>query len=236
MSMKNDQSFVFRSLLLIRKAKFGIAGTFFLIFQMVLIYEYIFLSDLVYMLWFCSHVSLFFAIGFFIRNIDLIKTFICIGLIPQFIWIIDYLVRLIFGFFLIGATDYMFEGFSAFSYATSFIAHFFSTGIALGLTYMYRPNKKILLYALMYLIIIFSLTLSLAPEEHNINLTQHMVISDGFTFPGYQAVLLAVAMLCIVLPSYYLQLYLYDIYGRSTHGKHRYGKPKYGKPKRRRMR
>lgn len=196
-------------ILWIKKNKYYVAGTFFLILQIGLLYKYLFLLDLSNLLWFCSHTPLIFAFAFFTKNTNIIKTLISIGLIPQLIWIIDYLGKIIFGIFIFGATDYMFISAPFISYIISIFEHFLSTILALIITYKIKPKKKTLLYAFIYLLAILILSLTLTTENYNYNLTRHILIGGEFTFPGYQYAWIFLAMILIVIPTYYLQLFIY---------------------------
>ncbi|MFP4403690.1 MAG: hypothetical protein ACLFPJ_05035 [Candidatus Woesearchaeota archaeon] len=177
-----------------------------------MLYEYIFISNPYNIFWFCGHVSFLFAIGFYIKNINFIKTLISIGFIFQIIWIFDFLSKLLFGSFIIGVTDYMFTDLALLAYLTSLLGHFFSTVLALILTYKYKPKKNILIYSFIYLIIILILTISFTSKSDNYNLTSHMVIFGEFTFPGYSFIWPILGMLFIVIPTYYFQIFLYKYF------------------------
>ena len=196
----------------LKKNKFLITSIFFFILQIALLYKYIFLSRFENILWFCSHSSLFFGIGFLIKNTKLIKAFISVGLIIQILWVIDYLGKIIFGVFVFGAADYMFMDIPRFSYAVSAIEHFFTGTLALILTYKYKPQKKSLLYAFIYLLLLLTATLSFGSPEYNYNLTEHMIIFNEFTFPYYQVSWIFLAMIIIVIPTHYFQVLLYKIH------------------------
>lgn len=193
------------------KYKFKIVGSFFFILQLMLLYKYIFIAEFSNMLWFCSHVPFLFGIAFFIRNINLIKSLISIGLTIQIIWIIDYLGKLFLGIYIIGETTYMFNGMDIFSYTTSIFEHFFSSILALVIVYKYKPKKEIFIYAFIYLIIILILTLIFSSESQNYNLVYNLKIFNEFTFPGYSFVWIFMTMILIVIPTYYLQIILYRL-------------------------
>ena len=192
----------------IKKNQFYIAGTFFIILQLFLIYKYTHITRFSNMLWFCSHTPLIFGIAFFTKNTTIIKTLISVGLIPQVLWVIDYLVKIFFGFFILGATDYMFMDISGLSYTISIVEHFFAAPLALFLTYKYKTKKKVLLYALIYLVLLLTLTLTLSGEEFNYNLTRFIPIGEGITFTGYTYFWIILTMLIVVIPTYYFQIFL----------------------------
>lgn len=195
----------------IKRNKFYIAGVFFLILQILLIYKYTHLAELGNMFWFCSHAPIIFAIGFFTNNKNIIKAMVSVGLIIQLIWIVDYFVFLINGVFIIGAADYMVYQPSVLSYLISVFEHF-SSIIALALIFKFKPEKKIFLYTFIYLLLTLILILSFSHPSENYNLTQNIIIFNEFTFPGYTFAYVFLAMLILVVPTYYLQILFYKIY------------------------
>lgn len=193
----------------ISKNKFILVGIFYLILQIMLLYKYIYLAEFNNMLWFCSHAPLLFALSFFFKKVNIIKSLISVGLIIQLIWIVDYLGKLLFDFYLIGTTDYMFLYQSSFfSYMISVLEHF-SSFLALIITYKFKPKKEIFYYSFFYLIIILIFTLVFSSPEDNFNLVHNMIIFNELTFPGYTFVWIFLAMIILVLPTYYFQLWLY---------------------------
>jgi len=195
----------------IKKNKFYIAGSFFIILQILTFYKYFFLLDFSNMLWFCSHTPIIFGLAFLKKNITIIKTLISIGLIPQIIWIIDFLGKLIFGTFILGVTDYMFMEMPIFSYIIAIFEHFLSAILALFLTYKYKIKKKIFVYAFVYLLILLVLSLTLSTNA-NYNFTRY-ILEENITFPGYHFVWIFLAILILVIPTYHFQKFLYKKYG-----------------------
>jgi hypothetical protein len=194
---------------IIKENKFTVTGIFFLILQLMLIYKYTHILAFSNMLWFCSHTPILFAIGFFMKNMNIIKSLICVGLIPQIIWIIDFVGKILFGTFIFGVTDYMFLNMTIFTFSVSVIEHFLSAPLALLLTYKYKTEKKVLVYALIYLIIILFLSITLNAEDYNYNLVRNIRIFDEFTFKGYTIAWPLLAMILVVIPTYYMQKYVY---------------------------
>lgn len=196
----------------IQKNKNYLIGSFFVLLQIGLLYKYIFLLEFSNILWFCSHTPIIFAFAFFTKNIKIMQTLISVGLIPQIVWIIDYIGKVFFGVFIFGATDYMFLDVPLLSYLISVFEHFLSAPLVLLITYKYKPNKKILLFAFIYLLILLILSLTLTTEDYNYNLTRHILIGEEFTFPGYSYAWIFLAMIIVVIPTYYFQMFLYNLY------------------------
>ncbi len=201
---------------LIKRRRFEIVGVLFLILQIVVLYKFTFLSHPSNLLWFCSHAPLLFGIFFIKKNFDAIKAVICVGLIPQLIWLVDFLGKTLFGEFIFGVSDYMFLDILRFSYITGIFEHFFSSLLALILVYKYKPRKKVLIYATIYLALILIFTVSFSEPEQNFNLTKHMMLFDEFTFPGYTYAWMILAFIIVVIPTYYLQVFLYKLSQRKS--------------------
>jgi hypothetical protein len=205
------------------KNRFYVVGSFFLIFQLLILYQYIFLARFDNMLWFCSHAPLLFAIGFFSNNKTLIKSLICVGLFIQFFWIVDYLGMLFFGVFIFGATGYMFNDMHSLAYAISVVEHFLSAPLALLLVYRYRNSKEIFLYSFVYLAVILLLSLAFGAPEYNYNFVHFIPVLGDITFPGYVYAWIFLAMVIIVVPSYYFQVFLYNLYKKRKEKKRKIG-------------
>ncbi|MFW6310925.1 MAG: hypothetical protein ACOC1K_01690 [Nanoarchaeota archaeon] len=193
------------------KNKFFVASIFFVILQLLILYKYTYLSGFSNMLWFCSHASMILAIGFFFKNFNLIKAIISVGLIIQFFWFLDFLSNLVFGFFIFGATDYMFLDTSLFSYIISLFEHL-TCLIALLLTYKIKTERKVLIYAFIYLIILLIVTILFSGEGSNYNFVRNLLIFNELTFSGYQFFWIFSAMTFIVLPVYFFQIWLYNLH------------------------
>ena len=61
------------------------------------------------LVWFCNHASIILGIAFLFRSSFWVTAEINIGLIPQLLFSIDFLGKLIFDKFVFGFTDYMFS-------------------------------------------------------------------------------------------------------------------------------
>lgn len=192
--------------------KFLVVGVFFILLQLSLFFKYLFLSRPENLVWFCSHSSLLFGFAFLYRKIHVIKALISVGLVIQLLWVVDYLGKLFFGVFVFGASDYMFMDIPRFSYVVSAVEHFFTGTLALGLTFKFKTERKVLYWAFGYLLLLLVVSVVVNTGQDNFNLTEHMIIFGEFTFPGYYFAWPFLAMLVIVLPTYYFQGFLYYLY------------------------
>lgn len=67
------------------------------------------LSDTPYnLVWFCNHTAIILGLAFLFRSSFWVMAELSIGFIPQLLWTIDFLSKLIFNKFVFGFTDYMF--------------------------------------------------------------------------------------------------------------------------------
>ncbi|MFH1248738.1 MAG: hypothetical protein V1660_01145 [archaeon] len=61
-------------------------------------------------IWFSSHVIILLGVGILLRSRFLLTAELCIALIPETLWSIDFLGKLFSNKYFIGITQYMFEG------------------------------------------------------------------------------------------------------------------------------
>ena len=86
-----------------------ILGIYFILLQILVLFRNYSNNENYYIFFFCNHIPLIFAIGFFTKNTQLIKSLISFGLLVQIIWIIDLLGKVLFHIELLGVTNYVFE-------------------------------------------------------------------------------------------------------------------------------
>ncbi|MFW6230606.1 MAG: hypothetical protein ACOC32_01130 [Nanoarchaeota archaeon] len=183
---------------------FWIVGAFFLIIQSITTITYLQAGQPQNLLWFCNHTPILLSIAFFLKKKDIIKTVLNVGLIPQAIWSIDFIIRLLFGIFPFGVTAYMFEHVHGWSFIGSVLAHVFSSILAFGLVYRYRQSRRTLIYSAVYLLILFSASLLFSASAENINMVRYLELGD-IDFPGYTALWPILAFVLVVLPTFWLQ-------------------------------
>ena len=66
-------------------------------------------GNFVHFAWFSNHVIILLGIGIILRNRFLVTAELCIALIPETVWSVDFLGKVFFNTYLIGITRYMFE-------------------------------------------------------------------------------------------------------------------------------
>ncbi|MFT4326768.1 MAG: hypothetical protein ACMXYK_04660 [Candidatus Woesearchaeota archaeon] len=150
--------------------KYMLLGVFFLIVQ--IIFGFIFFrgpDTFNTILSVCHHIPLLFAIGFFLKKDQFIKGLIHIGLIGQVLWIIDYMSFIFTGSHIWGFTDYMQNITSIVYIIMILIVHFLSTFLALGFVYKIKPERKSIIYSVVYGMILYIIILLFTRPERNVN-------------------------------------------------------------------
>ncbi len=195
------------------KYKYEILGGFYLVLQFLILYFNRGLPEIDIFIWFCNHSAIFFAIGFFFRKFDLIKGLISVGFVSQLAWFLDLIFRLLFGFYVLGITDYVFEmGFNWWVFYPISI-HVFSTFIAFIHTFRVETKKESIYYAGGYLFFLYFLTILLTNPANDINCVYGACGLFGLdSFSWWENVWVFVVFGIIVLPVHYLQVWLYIIW------------------------
>lgn len=191
------------------KNKYLTISIWFLFLQIIIFIENYYVYEYNIILWFCDHAPLLFAIGFFFKNKDIIKSIINFGFLTQFIWIIDFIAKIFFNINALGITTYMFEGELGNFVIVPLLIHIFSTNLALIFTYKNKPTKKALIYSAIYIIIIYILTLSFTPLNENVNCIKEICGTNGYSFSFYTLFWPILVFITIVLPTHFIQYLLY---------------------------
>ncbi len=114
-----------------------IVGWLFILFGIVGIIINLYLGSVYNVIWLSNHLSLVLGVAFLYKSRVWISAELSIALIPELLWSIDFLGKLITGGFILGATEYMFNiNYSPLMYYLS-LSHLFIAPIALvGLWYL----------------------------------------------------------------------------------------------------
>jgi len=141
-------------------------GLFFLFIQIIVILRN-YIIGYNYFFWYCDFAPLLLSISFFINNRAAVKAIINFGLIPQVIFLIDFLYITYGKMSPFGIATSLLE-FNAFSiYATIFIH--LTTIFALIITLRDKPDKKTLLYSISIIFFIYFITLLFTSPSGDIN-------------------------------------------------------------------
>jgi len=204
-----------RTWFLNRDDKYDVAICFLVVLQFAVIYLAYRINDLPRLFWFCNHTPFILALLLYFRKKYIIKGIINIGLIFQFLWTIDFISKALFGFYLTGTTRYLFEGSFGWLIIIPVLIHIFSTNLALYFTYDSKPNIKALFYSLIYIIVIYGITLSFTSIETNINCVR-TICGVSYSFDTYTNYWPALAFFLIVIPTQLIQFVFYKIFAEKT--------------------
>ena len=194
-------------------SKSFLLGVFFLLLQILVIVRNQH-SDPEIFIWFCNHALLLLAIGCFTHNNHLTKAIINVGLFGQLVWSIDFLSKIIFGVHFFNVTNYVFVQPYTFSTALTVLIHMFATTIALYHTRKFKPTRKTLIYSIVYLVVLYILTLTLTTPENNINWVFEIGGTIQYEHIIYTILYPLIAFIGVISPTHYLQKKISNIYNK----------------------
>lgn len=183
---------------------------YFIILQLLLLFRNILLEELVLIFYFCNHIALLLSIGFYTKNIQLIKGLINIGLIPQFVYIIEFFSELFFNTNIISSTGDLFS-YNPIEFTITILIHFTTLTLALLFTYKEKTTIQSLKYSSIYLIILFILTILFTPKSYDLNCVFNSCGIQILQFTNFTFFWIPLTFLLIILPTYYFQKYLSKI-------------------------
>ena len=191
------------------KYRYLIGGFTFLCIQMFIYIVNIGAYDFSFYYWYCNHIPILFSIAFFLKQYQLVKGLIHVGLIPQIMWVLDLTLYWLFSFQLFGFTQYFFELESTLQIISTLFIHIFSSSLAFLFTLNINPNKKSLYFAFGYVSILLLVTLTFTQVEQNINCVHEICGLEELTPPLYTWLFPFLTFIIMILPSYYLQREIY---------------------------
>ncbi len=189
------------------KSKYFILGIYFLFLQfLIFFFNYRFVDFNVYF-WFCNHIAVILAFAFLFKKYQFIKGVISVGLIPQLIWVVDFLLLYFLDITLFGVTSYVFD-LQGFAFATTVVIHFFSTFVALAFTYKEPIKKESIYYGLAYGFLLIISTLLFTDKDYNINCVYYLCGFENLTIPFYPYYMPFIGIILLVFSGYYIQKWL----------------------------
>jgi uncharacterized integral membrane protein len=200
----------------IEKNRYILFGIFLLLLQFLLIYANFKATRFDVFFWFCNHTPLILGMAFLFRKKDFIKGLINVGFIAQFLWTLDFLSRLLTGNYIFKVTQYIFEEQLGAYILIPIGIHMLSINLALFLSYKRKPKLKTLLYSLVYIILLFAITLTYTLPERNVNCIQEICGIPQYTFPSYTFFWPAIVFFVIVLPTHGLQYLIYKLHKKKS--------------------
>jgi len=180
---------------------------FYLAMAVIVVFRDLAFYDVYNFFWFCDIGLILFAIAFYLRNVQLVKGLINVGLIAQFIFIVGIVAYSVFAIQIDNLPAHLFQT-SWVNVIISVSIHLLSTNLALLLTYAKKNKPSSLVYSFAVLLLLYALTLAFTPASDNVN----YVFSSGFlgfAIPYYTFLWPLLAFLILVLPTSWLQESLY---------------------------
>ena len=188
-------------------AYFWTAIFFTILSPMVIVNNFLYYNSYDF-IWFCDVVVILFAVGFFVKNSQFIKGLINIGLITQFIFIVEFIIAIFFNISLSNTiTKILTNNISSISISVA--THLFSTNLAIFMTYGVKSKRSSLAYSFVVLVVLYFLTLTLTPPIENINYVFSSDFLFGIKIPFYIYLWPFIAFLFVVTPTYWFQNFVH---------------------------
>jgi len=185
---------------------------FFLLVQIIAIIRNL-LEGYNYYFWFCDFAPILFSIAFFIKNKNLVKGLINFGLIPQIIFLIDFVYLTSTGISPLGITFHLLK-FNSFAIFSTILVHL-TTFFALLFTFRIKPNKWTLFDSIIFMLAVYVIMLTLTSPEGDVNYvysTGNLLSSFNFTIPHIVWLWPFLTFLIIILPTHGIQYLIYKFF------------------------
>ncbi len=122
-----------------------------------------------YIVWFSNHTFIIIGIGLLLNSRFLVFAELCLGLLPEAYWSIDFISKLLTGKFLFGTTAYMFNNGSFDLVHLYSLQHLLFVPMALlALFWLGGPIKKAWIGSVVHMGILFFVS-RLFPVKYNLN-------------------------------------------------------------------
>ena len=200
----------------LKKYKYSISGTYFILLQILIVHYIFFASNLEndIIFWMCNLFPILFAIGFFTKNITLIRSLINLILIVQILWVLDFFQILFFNYsFLGGITSYLFQN-KNMVLPTIFIHS--SSILALFLIYKEKVKKyDDLILSVILCLTLYTISLNFTNPANNINCSFKVCKNCNFwiceilsTLPFYKFYSPFLHIILFAFPVHFFQKFL----------------------------
>jgi|GEM_PF-4622922 len=158
-----------------------------------------------YMLYVCNHIPVILAALLYMREYSLIKSFINVGVVIQAGWMVDLLGKLIFNHYVFSSTVYIFNSYSPFGHSVSIALHATTLIPSFFITYKKDSDKRTVPFSILYLAIIYILTLTLSEPGLDINCVFNMCNIPILSSIGTVNTFIPVVFFSIILPTHLIQ-------------------------------
>ena len=159
--------------------------------------------------WFCNHTPLMFSLAFFYGKDRIIKAIINLGFLPQILWTVDFLMKIFFGFYTFGFTRYVFDDALGIYVLVPILIHMFSTNVAFIATIKKKVDLKILMYSVIYVVLLYGITLVYSAQEINVNCVYEMCGAENYTPVWYTSLWPLIVFVFVLLPTQGIQYFFY---------------------------
>lgn len=183
-------------------------GFFFLFIQVVaIIFNY--LDRYNYYFWFCDFVPILLSIAFFIKNEDMVKGLINFGLIPQIVFLIDFIYLTNTGNSVL-AINLNYQNFTSLTVLSTILVHL-STIFALLFTFRIKPTKKTMSYSLVTMFLIYFMTLIFTSPQEHVNWVYSAGVTLSISIPHLVWLWPLIVTLFAILPTQGIQYWFYKL-------------------------
>ena len=194
----------------IARDKYKILSLYFFTIQILVFVRNQILGEHILFFYYCDNIALFLGIGFFYKNIALVKALISCGLVLQLIYLMDLVSILILDRELTGTTIYLFAQ-SPFLLSVTLLMHFGTAFVALMFTYNKKNPPISLLYAFFYLCFLYFTTIWLTPPSYDMNCIFNACDVSLVYFDGFTKLWIPLAFIFLVIPTHFFQELLYRL-------------------------
>ena len=157
--------------------------------------------------WFCDFAGILLAFGFLFKNKSLLKSLVYIGFLPQVFYLIYTFFFFVFNMDLFGL-HILESGLAPMFLIISITMHIIFI-LSFFFTLDSKPQKKVFIYSIILLSIMFITSYLLTPIEQNINYV--FIFETLFSLDGLTLLWVPLYFLIIIIPTYYLQILIYNI-------------------------
>lgn len=154
-------------------------------------------ADLMHFFWFSNHVLLLLGIGVLMRNRFLVTAELCIALVPETLWTLDFLSKILFNKYLFGVTQYVFEQPLSLQSITAF-QHLLIVPLGLFALWFFNVPNDAWRYSFIHASLLW-IAGFLAGQEYNINCVFKNCIVYFENLQNYMIAWPAIVLIMIIL-------------------------------------
>ncbi|MBS3074672.1 hypothetical protein J4447_04470 [Candidatus Pacearchaeota archaeon] len=180
----------------------NITGVIILLVGVIGIFNAFYFNRIYDIFWFCYIGMILLGLGIIIRNIPLIKSQMYILLIPDVIWVIDFLVRLLSGRSFLGIVDYFFRETNVLVKIVS-LQHVYLLPLVIAAVFLIgkpiRTNNKGVLISVIEITFIYLTTLIFTSPSSNVNCVYRFCSESPWTNPFYPLIWYSAALIMVFM-------------------------------------